>query len=75
MHYIMCKEIKAILSKYRQALLYLIFGVLTTLVNIGVYYLASDVVGLYYLLANVVAWILSVLFAFITNKSLVFESK
>ena len=35
----------------------------------------ADVVFIYYLVANVIAWVSSVLFAFVTNKLFVFESK
>lgn len=55
--------------------MYVIFGVLTTLVNVVVYYLFSNVFGINYLISNVLAWILSVLFAYITNRIWVFESE
>ena len=64
-----------LIRKYKEPILYIIFGVLTTLVNIVVYYLMADVVFIYYLVANVIAWVSSVLFAFVTNKLFVFESK
>lgn len=61
-------------NKYREVLLYLLFGGLTTLVNIVAFYILRKVsVGLQ--ISNVIAWFLSVLFAFITNKFFVFESK
>lgn len=53
---------------------YGIFGVLTTLVNLAVYNLAMWA-GLSYGLANAAAFILSVLFAFFTNRSYVFLSQ
>ena len=61
--------------KYKEPILYILFGVLTTLVNIVVYYLVADVLQVYYLAANMLAWVASVLFAFATNKTWVFESK
>ena len=61
-------------NKYREVLLYLVFGALTTLVNIVVFYLCRKL-KLETYLSNAVAWFLSVLFAFITNKLYVFESK
>lgn len=64
-----------LLKKCKEPILYILFGVLTTLVNIVVYYLVADVASIYYLIANVIAWIASVLFAFVTNKLFVFESK
>ena len=62
-------------KKYQEPILYIVFGVLTTLVNILVYYLLADIASIYYLIANVIAWVVSVLFAFVTNKIFVFESK
>ncbi len=61
--------------KFREVFLYLIFGGLTTMVNIFSYFLFVRLIGLQYQLGNVIAWFLSVLFAFITNKTFVFESK
>lgn len=61
-------------NKYREVLLYLVFGALTTLVNIVMFLILRKLsVELY--ISNVIAWITSVLFAFITNKLFVFESK
>ncbi|MBE5887552.1 MAG: GtrA family protein [Lachnospiraceae bacterium] len=62
-------------KKYKEPILYILFGVLTTLVNIVVYYLMADVMLVYYLVSNACAWVASVLFAFVTNKLFVFESK
>lgn len=67
-----CKEY---LGKYRELLLYGIFGVLTTLINIVVYSLCYGQLGISNVASNVIAWILSVLFAFVTNKIWVFDSK
>lgn len=61
-------------NKYKEILWYLFFGLLTTLVNIFGFYLFDKMnFGVY--IANLLAWVLSVLFAFITNKIFVFESK
>lgn len=67
-----CREY---LEKYRELLLYGIFGVLTTLINIVVYSLCYERLGISNVASNVTAWILSVLFAFVTNKIWVFDSK
>lgn len=53
---------------------YVVFGVLTTAVNIAVYYIFSRL-GVNYLISNVLAWFFSVLFAYVTNRRWVFESK
>lgn len=59
----------------REMISYLIFGVLTTLVNLVVFQLCDVVLGIYYIAANVIAWIIAVIFAYVTNKLFVFESK
>ena len=66
---------KALLEKYRGLILYAVFGALTTAINIAVYALCYRVLHIPNVPSNVIAWILSVLFAFITNKLYVFESK
>lgn len=69
----MGSKLEAILKKYRAELVYLVFGVLTTIVNYLVYYPC-----LYYLksasVSNVIAWVFGVLFAYVTNKPFVFGS-
>jgi putative flippase GtrA len=60
----------------REIFMYLVFGVLTTIVSILVYKGANHAFGLrYYLLSNVISWVVAVAFAFVTNKLWVFESK
>ena len=59
----------------REIISYLIFGVLTTLVNFVFYWLFTDVIGIYDITAHVIAWIFAVIFAYITPKLFVFESK
>ena len=83
-------KIKALLQdkeKMRELILYVVFGVLTTAVNWAVYLLVTGVLGLgnlaegsakFVLISNigqVISWILSVLFAYATNKRFVFQSK
>jgi putative flippase GtrA len=59
----------------REVAAYLVFGVLTTLVNIGVYTALTRAAGMEYLWSNAIAWVVSVAFAFVTNKLWVFESR
>lgn len=59
----------------KEMIRYLITGVLTTLVNIIVYYLFNKEWGMENLSANAIAWIISVLFAFVTNNLFVFVSE
>ena len=59
----------------RELVLYVVFGAFTFLVNIVTYFLFESVMGINYLVSNVLAWFFSVLFAYITNRRWVFESK
>lgn len=70
----MLDEIKALIKKHREILIYLIFGVLTTLVNYIVYLPCYNFLHLSATLSNILAWIVSVAFAFVTNKPFVFGS-
>ena len=55
---------------------YLVFGVLTTVVSLVTFKLFDVLLGKnLYLLSNVLSWVISVAFAFVTNKLWVFESK
>lgn len=67
--------IKELYIKYKEVVNYLVFGVLTTVVNIVVYFVFADMLHFHYLISNCVAWLLSVLFAYVTNRKYVFESK
>ena len=67
---------KALIQKClnRETISYLVFGVLTTIVNY-VSYEACKWLGIHYTIATIIAWVLAVAFAYITNKLFVFESK
>lgn len=69
----MIMKINDLLKKYKEFLLYMVFGLVTTVVSIVSFaffeYLKIDA-----LVANVLSWILAVLVAFITNTLWVFES-
>lgn len=68
-------KIKELLVKYKSFIMYAIFGVLTTLVNLVSYYLFYNLIGISNVPSTIVAWVLAVAFAFITNKLWVFDSK
>lgn len=61
--------------KYRGAILYIFFGGITTLINIISYYISYKILNIPNVPSTIIAWVLSVIFAFITNKIWVFESK
>ena len=83
-------SIKTLYQRHKEVILYLVFGVLTTVVGWGVYFVMMylgraafsipvDAVtsGRYlalYVTAQVVQWIAAVLFAFFTNRAFVFEN-
>ena len=67
-------RIRSLLIKYKEQILYIIFGGLTTLINMVVYFLCRQM-KMNVVPADIVAWILAVIFVFVTNKIWVFESK
>ena len=62
-------------KKYRDILLYLIFGALTTLENIVTYAALTRLLGMGEIGSNDWAWVRPVLFAYVTNKLWVFENR
>lgn len=70
----MFEKILNLLRKYESVLSYLFFGVMTTVVNFLVYYPLTNLLGINATFANVIAWAVSVAFAFVTNKPFVFKS-
>ncbi len=70
----MIKTIKKYLKKYQHIIAYLIFGGLTTLVNLLVYYGCAHIVGMGVVPSTFVAWFVAVLFAYVTNRKWVFHS-
>lgn len=70
----MTGKIKELFVRYKEIVMYLIFGVLTTVVSFVSYY-AFLYAGLHYIAAQVISWMLAVAFAFVVNKLYVFEDK
>ncbi len=86
----MKQSARSFFQAHREILLYLVFGVLTTLVGWGIYYPvllggralfqipAEEVAGGRYLAlytaAQILQWVCAVLFAFFTNRHFVFEA-
>ena len=69
------KTIKKYYYKYKEIILYLLFGGLTTLVNFISYAILAHPLAMPPVAATAIAWLLSVLFAYVTNKIWVFESR
>lgn len=63
-----------IIIKRKQIILYLFFGFMTTLINVVSYYLCFNLFRINNLCSTIIAWFLSVIFAFFTNRRYVFES-
>ena len=68
------RKIKELVVQYWEVLSYLIFGVLTTIVNYLVYLPVYNLLGLSAALSNAIAWVVAVAFAYLTNKPFVFKS-
>ena len=75
------EKIKVIINKLikkfctKEVILYAVFGILTTICNIGTFALLNKVFNVNENIANIFAILLAVLFAYFTNKDLVFHSK
>lgn len=63
------------IKKHREIIMYLVFGVLTTLVNWFSYMIFTDLFHVSYLWSTVISQVLAVLFAYVTNRKWVFKSK
>lgn len=76
----MIEKIKELLVKYKEIIIYLIVGVLTTIVSWGAafvverWFLNTDI-GWQNDLTNLISWVAGVLFAYPTNRRFVFESR
>lgn len=72
------KKIWEIYDKFKEIINYIIVGALTTMVSLISYFILSRIMNIdktiYFIFANTISWILSVVFAYITNKIFVFES-
>lgn len=66
---------KGRLSNYKDALVYLIFGTIASLLNLLIYRLMYYRVTLANTTSTLIAWAFAFLFGFITNKEIVFSSK
>lgn len=52
--------------------MYVVMGVFTTIINIVIFYVMENLLHVNYIISNVIAWIFSVLFAYLSNKKYVF---
>ena len=70
----MFSKIRALIEKYWDILTYLVFGVLTTVVNYVIYLPLYNLMGMSATASNAIAWVAAVAFAYLTNKPFVFRS-
>ncbi|KRK36604.1 GtrA family protein [Levilactobacillus parabrevis] len=68
------KQLLQLYDKYKSVIAYLFFGGLTTLVNLVVFFVTATMWGWNYQIATAMAWFVSVLFAYVTNRVWVFHS-
>lgn len=69
------KTIIGLYLNYKEVIHYLVFGVLATIVNFISYFIFARLIGIDEVISSGLSWFCSVLFAYITNKLFVFESK
>ena len=68
------EKLKTLIVRHYDILVYLVFGVMTTVVNYIVYLPCYNLLGLSSSVSNLLAWVVAVAFAFVTNKPFVFRS-
>lgn len=62
-------------DNYAEYILYIVFGILTTTINFITYFIFTKVIGFSTVTSNLIATAISIIFAYITNKLFVFNSK
>ena len=70
----MIEKIRALIVKYWDIVSYLFFGVCTTIVNYLIYIPCYNFWGMSATVSNMIAWVVAVAFAYLTNKPFVFKS-
>lgn len=70
----MGEKILSLIRKHYDVLAYLVFGVLTTVVNYVIYLPCYNLLGYSAAVSNLIAWVAAVAFAYLTNKPFVFRS-
>ena len=70
----MIQKIRDLVIKYWDIVSYLFFGVCTTVVNYLIYIPCYNFLGMSATVSNMIAWVVAVAFAYLTNKPFVFKS-
>ena len=61
--------------KHEEGINYLIFGFLAFVLNYVLYFIFADAIAMHYMAATVLSWVLTVVFAYWTNRTFVFKSQ
>lgn len=69
------KAIKKYIEKYKDIVPYAVFGIFTTIINICFYWICAHPLSFPVMASTVIAWIISVMFAYVTNRKWVFHSE
>ncbi len=69
------KILKLLVFRYKELVMYGIVGTMTTVINIAAFSFCRHSLRMRLVFANVAAWIIAFIFAFVANKLFVFESK
>lgn len=69
------QKLKELAEKYEELIKYVIIGVITTIINYAIFAIFASVIKIDIHASNIIAWVVSVIFAYFTNKIFVFESK
>ena len=68
------RALTGFLKQNRKYIIYFFVGILTTVVNYIVYFLAYSILDCSAAVCNIIAWLVAVIFSFFANKFLVFAS-
>ena len=68
-------KLMKIYRKNEEAISYLFWGGVAFVLGTGLFYVFANVMGLYEQIANVLSWVICVIFVYFTNRTFVFKSK
>ena len=71
----MKSDIRSLYDKYKDYILYVVFGILTTITNIVTYWIMAHIFNVGTVPSSIVAWVVCISVAYITNRRLVFHSE
>ena len=69
------KLIGKIYRKYKEAVDYLFWGGVAFVLSMVLFYIFANIMNIYEQIANILSWIICVIFTYLTNRTFVFQSK